>query len=201
MIAFEPQPELARALADVCQSIGLSNVNVIAKGVYSHSGNRDLFVPEGHQPGTSFAQMAKEVESFTILNVPVATLDEYFDASDRITLLKIDVEGAEFGVLKGAERILRQHAPLLVFECENRHLAPGNMEGLFSSGRARTTQQFHLSQSAWATTDMILAAPRLPCGRRCTPARPRRRQSQSPGGNDVGPEPSIKQVDRLRAEI
>ena len=131
VIAFEPQPELARALADVCQ-LGLSNVNVIAKGVYSHSGNRDLFVPEGHQPGASFTQMAKEVESFTILNVPVATLDEYFDASDRITLLKIDVEGAEFGVLMGAERILRQHAPLPVFECENRHLAPGNMEGLFS---------------------------------------------------------------------
>jgi FkbM family methyltransferase len=132
VIAFEPQPELARALADVCQSIGLSNVNVVAKGVYSHSGNRDLFVPEGHQPGASLTQMAKEVESFTILNVPVATLDEYFDPSDPITLLKIDVEGAEFGVLKGAERILRRHAPLLVFECENRHLAPGNMEGLFS---------------------------------------------------------------------
>jgi FkbM family methyltransferase len=115
VIAFEPQPELARALANVCQSIGLSNVNVIAKGVYSHSGNRDLFVPEGRQPGASFTQMAKEVESFRILNVPVASLDEYFDASDRIALLKIDVEGAEFGVLKGAERILRQHAPLLVF--------------------------------------------------------------------------------------
>lgn len=132
VVAFEPQPELARALANVCQSIGLSNVNVIAKGVYSRSGNRDLFVPEGHQPGASFTQMAKEAKSFMTFNVPVVTLDEYFDASDRIALLKVDVEGAEFEVLKGAERILRQHAPLLVFECENRHLAFGNMERLFS---------------------------------------------------------------------
>lgn len=132
VIAFEPQPELARALANDCQSIGLSNVNVIAKGVYSHSGNRDLFVPEGHRPGASFTHIAKEAESFTTLNVPVARLDEYFDPSDRIALLKIDVEGAEFGVLKGAERILRQHTPLLVLECENRHLPSGNMEDLFS---------------------------------------------------------------------
>jgi hypothetical protein len=35
-------------------------------------------------------------------------------------------------VLKGAERILRRHAPLLVFECENRHLAPGTVGDVFS---------------------------------------------------------------------
>ena len=132
MIAFEPQPELARALANVCRAVGLSNVKVEAKAVYSHSGDQDLFVPEGHQPGASLTQLAKEAENFTTLSVPVVTLDEYFDASNRVALLKIDVEGAEFGVLKGAERILRQHAPLLVFECEDRHLAPGSMEDLFS---------------------------------------------------------------------
>jgi hypothetical protein len=62
----------------------------------------------------------------------VVALDDYFSESDKVTLLKIDVEGAEFAVLKGAERILRQHAPLLVFECENRHLAPGNVQDVFS---------------------------------------------------------------------
>ena len=64
--------------------------------------------------------------------MPVVALDDYFDASDRIALLKIDVEGAELGVFKGAERILRQHAPLLVFECENRHLAPGHVGDVFA---------------------------------------------------------------------
>ena len=64
--------------------------------------------------------------------MPVVALDDYFKESDRITLLKIDVEGAELAVFKGAERILRQHAPLLIFECENRHLAPGNVQDVFS---------------------------------------------------------------------
>ena len=132
VVAFEPQPELARDLQNICRVIKLGNVKVEAKAVYSQSGNRDLFLPKGHQPGASLHRTALEAESFTTLSVPVVALDDYFGESDRLTLLKIDVEGAEFGVLKGAERILRQHAPLLVFECENRHLAPGNVQDVFS---------------------------------------------------------------------
>ena len=132
VVAFEPQPDLAGRLADVCRSIGLDNVTVEAKAVYSHSGEHELFLPAGHQPGASLQRAAVEAESFTTLSVPLVSLDEYFDADERIALLKIDVEGAELGVFKGAERILRQHAPLLVFECENRHLSPGNVWDVFS---------------------------------------------------------------------
>ena len=132
VVAFEPQPELARGLARVCRATGLDNVTVEAKAVYSHSGTQDLYLPRGHQPGASLHQAALQTGGFTTLSVPVVALDEYFDETDRITLLKIDVEGAELGVFKGAERILRQHAPLLVFECENRHLAPGNVRDVFS---------------------------------------------------------------------
>jgi FkbM family methyltransferase len=132
VIAFEPQPELARRLANVCRSTGLDNVTVEAKAVYSHSGQQDLFLPAGHQPGASLNHVAVEAESFTTLSVPLVTLDDYFDADVPVALLKIDVEGAELGVFKGAERILRQHAPLLVFECENRHLSPGQVGDVFS---------------------------------------------------------------------
>ena len=132
VVAFEPQPDLARRLADVCRATGLDNVTVEAKAVYSHSGNQDLFLPAGHQPGASLQRAAVEAESFTTLSVPLVSLDDYFDANEKIALLKIDVEGAELGVFKGAERILRQHAPLLVFECENRHLAPGTVQDVFS---------------------------------------------------------------------
>jgi FkbM family methyltransferase len=132
VVAFEPQPELARRLADVCRATGLDNVTVEASAVYSHSGHQDLFLPAGHQPGASLNRVAVEAESFTTVSVPLVTLDEYFDSSVPIALLKIDVEGAELGVFRGAERILRQHAPLLVFECENRHLSPGQVGDVFS---------------------------------------------------------------------
>ena len=100
--------------------------------MFSHSGAQDLFVPKGHSPGASLTHMTREGESFTTISVPVVALDDYFGENDRVTLLKIDVEGGEFGVLKGAERILRRCAPLLVFECENRHLAPGTVGDVFS---------------------------------------------------------------------
>ncbi len=131
VVAFEPQPELARGLASVCRAIGLGNVTVEAKAVYSHSGDEDLFLPNGHQPGASLRQGTLQTGSFCTLSVPLVALDEYFDEDARVTLLKIDVEGAELEVFKGAERILRQHMPLLVFECENRHLAPGNVQDVF----------------------------------------------------------------------
>ena len=132
VVAFEPQPEFARRLAEVCRTMRLDNVRVEAKAVYSHSGDQELFVPAGHSPGASLTHKAAEATSFTTLSVPVIALDDYFDETAHITLLKIDVEGAELGLLKGAERILRQHAPLLVFECENRHLAPGTVGDVFS---------------------------------------------------------------------
>jgi FkbM family methyltransferase len=132
VIAFEPQPELARRLETICRVIGLDNVKVEARAAYSRSGQQDLFVPRGHQPGASLNRKAAEGESFEILSVPVVSLDEYFGEHDKVRLLKIDAEGAEFEILKGAERILRQHAPLLVFECENRHLTCGDVSDVFA---------------------------------------------------------------------
>ena len=132
VIAFEPQPELARRLETICRVIGLDNVKVEARAAYSRSGVQDLFVPRGHQPGASLNRKATEGESFEILSVPVVSLDEYFGEHDTVGLLKIDAEGAEFEILKGAERILRQHAPLLVFECENRHLTRGDVSDVFA---------------------------------------------------------------------
>ena len=132
VIAFEPQSELAHRLSDICRSMGLCNVKVEAKAAYSHSGEKDLFVPRGHQPGASLVREALEAESFSTLSVPLVSLDDYFDEHDEIRLLKIDAEGAEFEILRGAERILLQHAPLLVFECENRHIARGSVQDVFS---------------------------------------------------------------------
>jgi FkbM family methyltransferase len=132
VIAFEPQPELARDLLNVCRVIGLDNVTVEAKAAYSHSGDQDLFLPAGHQPGASLMRAEMAAENFTALSVPVVALDDYFAENDKVALLKIDVEGAELEVFKGAKRILRQHAPLLVFECENRHRWPGDVREVFS---------------------------------------------------------------------
>jgi FkbM family methyltransferase len=130
VVAFEPQPLLARSLAEICGRLGLSNVKVEARAVYSRSGSIELFVPND-SPGASLIGKFRSTDDYKVVSVPMVTLDDYFDRGTRVTLLKIDVEGAELEVFKGAERILREQSPLLVFECENRHLEVGIVQDVF----------------------------------------------------------------------
>nr|WP_249802680.1 FkbM family methyltransferase [Bradyrhizobium sp. 44] len=129
LVVFEPQPSLAGRLSELCATLRLRNVVVEPKAVYSTDGELELFVPNGHQPGAS---LLCPTGDFSRVRVPTVKLDNYFDEQIRISALKIDVEGAEFGVLKGAERILRQHRPLIVVECEDRHQSPDSDYRVFS---------------------------------------------------------------------
>ena len=51
------------------------------------------------------------------INVELKTLDEVISPDLKIDLIKIDVEGAEFGVLKGAKQLLLKSKPAIIFEC------------------------------------------------------------------------------------
>ncbi|HRO76908.1 MAG TPA: FkbM family methyltransferase [Crocinitomicaceae bacterium] len=51
------------------------------------------------------------------INVEVRTLDELISATEQIHFIKIDVEGGEFGVLKGSENLLKNNKPIILFEC------------------------------------------------------------------------------------
>jgi FkbM family methyltransferase len=132
VVAFEPQEQLASYLQRACASLKLSNVTVEAKAVYSKSGTLDLFIPgTADSPGATLNAKASLREEGRTVSVPVVALDEYFDPTTRIGVLKIDVEGAERKLFEGAIRILTRQSPLLVFECENRHLETGTVLDVF----------------------------------------------------------------------
>lgn len=132
VIAFEPQPNIANQLADDCRAFKFSNVKIEPMGVYSATGSQNLSIPIHHSPGASVkpsgALFDKEL---TTISIPVVALDDYFPKNEKISLLKIDVEGAELDVLQGAERVLKTFSPLLVFECENRHFEKGSVTDVF----------------------------------------------------------------------
>ena len=50
------------------------------------------------------------------IEVEMRTLDDLLAAVNRIDLIKIDVEGAEYQVLKGATGILEKQRPVIIFE-------------------------------------------------------------------------------------
>jgi FkbM family methyltransferase len=120
VVSFEPQPEIASQLAADCRTMHFGNVIVEPIGVYSETGTQILTVPYGHSPAAALNGAAIKSDSDISYPVPVVSLDDYFSASDRISAIKIDVEGAELHVLKGAERIVKKDKPLIVMECEAR---------------------------------------------------------------------------------
>jgi FkbM family methyltransferase len=131
--AFEPQPALAQYLKEVVAMQGWDNVTVEAAGLSSASGALELFVPAAEgavSPGATLSP-AHRGEPHHSVRVPVITLDEYMErrGSPRVAFIKCDVEGHEMAVFQGARRLLQRDHPVLLFECEQRHL-PGSSPGV-----------------------------------------------------------------------
>jgi FkbM family methyltransferase len=123
--AFEPQQGLARYLQRTIRNQRWTNVTLEPVAVSSEPGSMDLLVPaaEGHSsPGASLSP-ASVTGSHYRRSVSVVTLDDYFADGQRIACIKCDCEGHELEVFQGAEQILRRDHPVLLFECEARHMS------------------------------------------------------------------------------
>lgn len=129
VIAFEPQPSLAKYLRAACSATGLGNITVEAAGISDNNGRLVLNVPgDSDSPSASFEQAVASREKCQTIEVPVYALDDYFASrAGRISAIKIDVEGHELAVLRGARKILTEDAPCLVLESESRHLTQGTV--------------------------------------------------------------------------
>ena len=110
--AFEPNPVTFKKLQKVSEAIGLYAVNA---GCSDHEGEAELF-DYPTDKGSGHASFHKAVfEEFHNRDVqPVktrlVTIDNYIRAQniDRVSLLKIDTEGHEYHVLKGASKSIAE---------------------------------------------------------------------------------------------
>jgi len=115
-IAFEPIPYLFEGLKSK-----FGNKAVIYPFALSdHAGVTEfnLVLDDPAYSGLKKRKYKTDKPSIQTIQVVVKTLDELIPAdSKKIDLIKIDVEGGEFDVLKGAEKLLLRDKPLLIFEC------------------------------------------------------------------------------------
>jgi len=114
VIAFEPFPESYRVMAGLYGKD--PRVNLVQAGVGSAPGQMELQVLNESLVSNSFLspretawdEIGYRHGAVTTTMVPVTTIDETFEREglDRAYLAKIDVQGFEIEVLKGAERSL-----------------------------------------------------------------------------------------------
>src|SRR5262245_43251374 len=126
VIAFEPQPELARHLADLRNAFALTNLEIVNKGVSSSAGQAQLYRPEA---GSGAGSLHVRSAGWRSVDVELITLDAWYDDSRPVRFIKCDVEGHEYDVLVGARRILQRDRPPLLLEIHHAQAEKGDLAG------------------------------------------------------------------------
>jgi FkbM family methyltransferase len=114
--AFEPLPDLYASL----QSRFGSKAEIFPYALSDMSGDKITFNRVKNAPAYSGLRQRAyddlphaEVEC---IEVDVRRMDDVIPANMPIDFIKIDVEGGDYHVLKGAERIIKENHPLVIFE-------------------------------------------------------------------------------------
>ncbi len=121
VIACEPDPRQFLCLVKNVRLNKLRNVIPlkVALGDYVGSSRLAIYDIAGWSSLYNIHAPTRKVCEVT---VQVTTLDNIVQelGLETVTVVKIDVEGAEYHVLKGARKVLQEHAPTLLIEVHGR---------------------------------------------------------------------------------
>lgn len=113
--AFEPVPENFHYVKNKYPKVKVLNLALSDKSgkvTFNHVVGRPA------RSGLIEVEYPDKNQRIEKINVKVTTLDKAIPKKQRIDLVKIDVEGAEFGVLKGGKSLILRDKPVIIFEHE-----------------------------------------------------------------------------------
>jgi len=121
VLAFEPVPSMRERLRANLSLNGSTNVAIHDIALSNRAGEH-LFHegPPGHKGLSSLRSLDNEAVTFSVKTMP---LDELLGDKFAISLIKIDVEGAEQLVVDGMRRLLARQKPDIVIEVTDNYLA------------------------------------------------------------------------------
>jgi FkbM family methyltransferase len=131
VLSFEPGAESFSVLTKNIELNKFTNVSASRAALSDREGKTHLYHLE---PGPNSFSMGRPInKAVESEEVVTRTLDEVFreEHVHQVGLIKLDVEGAEELVLRGAARIINHSRPVIVFEM---HAAAAKQLGLASSG-------------------------------------------------------------------
>jgi FkbM family methyltransferase len=121
VIAFEPDPDLARITRDNVELNGFhrtTRVEELAMG--AELGRAQFYRADRHRGNGSIVSGLEQIshnatDTRETIDVAITTLDAYCEASDLTPqVLKIDAEGAESAILRGAPDLIGSSVPLTI---------------------------------------------------------------------------------------
>lgn len=132
VVSFEPNIYNFKRLSMNCSANAelAKTITLVDKALSDANGEAAFVFNEkidtGESSGSGLETAFQYSYEINIENAPktkvaMLTADSYIEANPDLapTLMKIDVEGAEFNVLSGAATILQKYRPLLVIEVHN----------------------------------------------------------------------------------
>ena len=107
VFAFEPEPNNFALLKKNVEINGYSNVVLVQKAVSNQNGTTQLYLCEENQ---GMHRVYHSVFCNESLDIESLRLDDYFRGyNEKISFIKIDIEGAEYAAIQGMQNLLRRN--------------------------------------------------------------------------------------------
>jgi FkbM family methyltransferase len=145
--SYEPHPANAVVLRKLAQA--RPHVQFRPVAVSDQAGHAQLQVPKHHgRVVTAQSSLSHTFEGIAVerVEVPTVRLDDEIGTALRLDFIKIDVEGHELSVLRGAASLLERCMPPVLIEIEQRHL-DGPISEVFYELEKLGYQVFYIDQS------------------------------------------------------
>jgi FkbM family methyltransferase len=128
VVAFEADPENVESLrANSSRNCLTSSLEVIESAVWSHTAIEVPFRRGGMRRSHGGVETDRQhavLASGELINVPAIALDDFVaNGGPPPHFVKIDVEGGEYEVLRGGERLFRKQRPLVIAEVHHKEAA------------------------------------------------------------------------------
>ncbi|HLG33692.1 MAG TPA: FkbM family methyltransferase [Bacteroidia bacterium] len=125
VLGFEPDPVNFRQLEKNIALNNFTNIKVTQTGLGDEPGKFKLENIVEFNSGGKRIVAAGNAALSDYAEVEINTLDNFLESNvplSKIDLIKIDVEGFEFNVLKGATNAIRNYSPVLFIELDDNNL-------------------------------------------------------------------------------
>jgi FkbM family methyltransferase len=144
--SFEPNAELVGKLTPVLPR----NVTLHQVALSDRSGESSLWIPgggTGTEGRASLESTTRTDDTWREETVVTSRLDD-FDLGD-VGFVKVDVEGHEFAVLKGAVNLLTTQRPTVLVEIEEHAHREGQLDAIVEFFGDHSYEATYLSRRSW----------------------------------------------------